>query len=395
MKYRTYSVKAHDREPLLRFILEAITETGCTVIRASAPNEAPFRISFETPTGERMGIIAYAFLANQKVTKNRPADEHRFQVKYGSKDGKLHELFQDPYGLYTTLFVGINPEQGFFVGADPVLHSPTKFFISVEFKQAHADLIAQHGWHCWERDTRNRENEPVEVLVGGRKSELLRYIRLERLALGEDQGHRQLLAERIEKIPMSALHAAASAMAPIDAPVPPAEVLHSLAQEFEMPERRVLDLIASARRLKMAVRGWVAEEKLVDALREVDGVTECERSDEEGGPDVVLRYRGSDRLTIQCKNVLRQVAADGTPRLDLQKTRASKRDPLSRYYRCDEFDLIAACLHAVTLRWEFRYALPSDLQTHKASRLRLANNVRIDERWSAHAKQVLDRVIGA
>jgi len=57
-----------------------------------------------------MGIVAYAFLANSKPTKNRPPDEHRFQLKYGSKDDRLHELWQDPFGLYTTLLVGINPE---------------------------------------------------------------------------------------------------------------------------------------------------------------------------------------------------------------------------------------------------------------------------------------------
>ena len=60
-------------------------------------------------SGERLGILCYAFLANQVQTTNRPDDEHRFQVKYGSKDGKLHRLWRDPFGLYTTLFVGINP----------------------------------------------------------------------------------------------------------------------------------------------------------------------------------------------------------------------------------------------------------------------------------------------
>ncbi|MCG6897660.1 MAG: hypothetical protein LJE60_11225 [Thiocapsa sp.] len=75
----------------------------------SPPNEAPFRLTFEAPDGERMGILAYAFLANARATRNRPCDEHRFQLKYGSKDGQLHELWQDPFQLYTTLLFGINP----------------------------------------------------------------------------------------------------------------------------------------------------------------------------------------------------------------------------------------------------------------------------------------------
>src|SRR5688572_26434870 len=116
-------------------MLNALRGAGCRILYSSPPNEAPFRITFETELGERHGIIAYAFLANSRLTKNRPRDEHRFQLKYGSKrDASFHALWQDPYGLYTTLLVGINTERGFFVGADPVLHSPTRLFISVEFK---------------------------------------------------------------------------------------------------------------------------------------------------------------------------------------------------------------------------------------------------------------------
>ncbi|HUG36000.1 MAG TPA: hypothetical protein VML54_03560, partial [Candidatus Limnocylindrales bacterium] len=74
--------------------------------------------------------MAYAFLLNKKATRNRPADEHRFQVRYGSKEGRLHQLWQDPYELYTTVLMGIDPDRGFFVGADPVFHSPTCFTTS-------------------------------------------------------------------------------------------------------------------------------------------------------------------------------------------------------------------------------------------------------------------------
>lgn len=141
MEPRTYRVSARDRQPLLDFVLEARRGARCRILYSSPSDQAPFRVTFETPLGERLGIIAYAFLANSRPTRNRPADEHRFQVKYGSKDSRLHPLYQDPYDLYTTLFLGINPDRGFFVGADPILHSPTKFFISVEFKESHVDAI--------------------------------------------------------------------------------------------------------------------------------------------------------------------------------------------------------------------------------------------------------------
>lgn len=146
-QYRTYHVSAKDKKPLQDFIVEALHTSGCRILFLSPPDEAPFRVTFETADGERLGIVAYAFLANQRVTTNRPADEHRFQVKYGSKDGKLHELWQDPYGLYTTLFVGIDVDHRIFVGADPILHSPTKMFISIEFKGDEVNEILRLGWH--------------------------------------------------------------------------------------------------------------------------------------------------------------------------------------------------------------------------------------------------------
>lgn len=338
------------------------------------------RISFETPAGERMGIVAYLFRANSVETKNRPSDEHRFQVKYGSKDGRLHALWFDPFGVFTTLFLGVDPDRGIFVGADPVVHSPTRFFISVEFKRSQVDRILKSGWYAWERERRTASGEPIEVLVGGTAESFLDYVRFERAALGLDQGHRQLLAEKVlVREPVRADRAEEA-----DATYGEARTesgVHALASELALSENEVLDLIASARRLKMAVRGWVAEKHLVDRLRRVPGVTDCERKDDEGGPDVSLRFEGT-AITVECKNVLRQTAADGTARVDFQRTRSSKADPCSRYYAAKDFDLIAACLHAVREEWVFKYALPGDLEAHRSCDGRLASNVRVDTRWS-------------
>lgn len=365
---RTYRVSARNKRPLLDFMVNALHECGCRTLFVSEPDEAPFRITFETSQGERMGILAYAFYANQRTTKNRPEDEHRFQVKYGSKrSDELHTLWQDPFGLYTTIFLGIDTESGFFVGADPVLHSPTRFFISIEFKHRDAKQILDRGWHAWERESR-AGTEPVEVLVGGTASSFLRYVRLERYALGEAPGHRELLSER--GAPSGLLYGA-----------PPSNDLHRLAREFELPEKEVFDLIERAPRLKMAVRGWVAEEHLYRLLRQVPGVTKCERLEKDGAADIVLRYRNTP-LTVECKNTLRKPTADGRIRLDLQRTRASKADPCSRYYSVADFDVVAACTHSVTETWSFRYAPTRDLDGHRRCEGKLDNNVKLDVRWA-------------
>jgi len=332
-----------------------------------------------------MGIVAYAFLANSKPTKNRPPDEHRFQLKYGSKDDRLHELWQDPFGLYTTLLVGINPERGFFVGADPVLHNPTRFFISLEFKEEHVAVIERDGWHSWERDRRAGDDQPVEVLVGGGPLAFLRYVLFEREAIGEDQGHRQLLSERTmfngARSPKRGRGELLLA--------PSVERLHALAREFDLTESEVLDLIAGTPHVKKAVRGSVAEEHLVRVLAKVPGVSEAHRVADQGEIDVSVRLDGGRPVGIQCKNVLRKTTREGLVRIDFQRTRAAKADPCSRYYAPTDFDLVAACLHAVSERWTFKFALPEQLDPHSKCAGKLASNVRLDDRWSLDAHALL------
>jgi hypothetical protein len=385
LPYHVYGVSRRHREPLLQFIHESLAASGCRVINSSDAAHAPFRITFETPTGERIGIIVYAFLANQRLTRNRPSDEYRFQLKYGGKqDRNLHQLWQDPYGLYTTLLVGISPKERFFVGFDPVLHSPTKHFISLEFKNSFVEeiLASPSGWASRERDRRSGSEEPVEVIVGGTPTSFLDFVRFEREARGEDQGHRALLAER------RGLIAAASSIGSVSIPADSAYV-HQLARELEMADAAVLDLIAGASRLKMAVRGWVAEHHLVEQLRQIEGVTDCERIEADKGPDVRLRFEGSDLLFVECKNVLRAPRKDGSVRVDFQRTRTSKSDPCSRYYSPKDFDVLAACLHARTERWEYSFALTSSLDPNRKCPDKLSSNVIVDARWHDDIRGIL------
>lgn len=383
LDYRVYAVKRKDKEPLVRFIHEALAASGCRVIHSSDLAHAPFRISFETATGERMGIIAYAFFANNRDTRNRPQDEYRFQLKYGAKQAhNVHHFWQDPYGLYTTLLVGISPSERFFVGFDPVLHSPTKHFISLEFKESFVDEIFARGWTWSERERKEVRTASFEVIVGGTVDSFLDYIRFEREARGEDQDDRARLADRRGIVCPSVTTVTAPAL-------PGPAYVHQLAREFEMSEAAVLDLIANASRLKMAVRGWVAEQHLVEQLQQVDGITDCQRIDAENSPDIQLRYKGSDLLFVECKNVLRKPGKAGAARVDFQRTRASKADPCSRYYSPEDFDVLAACLHARTGQWNYSFALTRELAEHNKCLGRLSNNVVVDSRWHEDIRGIL------
>jgi hypothetical protein len=372
LEWKSYSVSRSDKEPLLAFVLKALEMRDCRIVYNSQPNRAPFYIVFDTPSGERHGILVYAFFANSKPTKNRPEDEHRFQVKYGSNLKGVLEVAIDPRNLIATLFLGIDLTEGIFVAADPSMNTPAPMSRSIEFKNDHIELIRQEGWAVWERDRRpgkakdrptaDLEDFRTEVLLGGKQDRLLDLIALERIASGLDPGERHLVADKLK------------VLRPDPTPVP-----HSVLRELDIAPEALFDLIEGASRLKMAVRGWVAEQHLFDALQKLNGVSDCTKLEADGKPDISLRWKGGMPILIECKNTLRMTYADGRPKVDFQKTRASKGDHCSRYYRPEDFPILAACLHAVTENWEFRFALTTDLEPHKSCPGRIANMVGVAE----------------
>lgn len=375
LEWTTYSVSRAHKEPLLRFITEGLEMRGCRIVYASDAGRAPFHIVFETAAGDRCGILAYAFFANAKLTKKRPENEHRFQIKYGSDLEGILDIKVDPHLLITTILLGIDTERGIFVAADPLMNTPAPMSRSVEFKRFHVEKILDEGWASWERDRRQAKTKDrrayelaadvrTEVLVGARQERLLDLILLERIARGLDPGERHLVADKLKELPSH-----------VPAPV----TSHALLEELEVAPEALLDLIQSASRLKMAVRGWVAEAKLEEVLKRVPGVTECRRIEAEGQPDVTLRWKGSAPILVECKNTLRETYADGRPKVDFQRTRASKGDSCSRYYSPGDFSILAACLHAVTEQWEFRYAFTSELPPHKTCVGRITNMLAVAE----------------
>lgn len=388
-KWKVYSVSRRDKEPLLQFIREALEARGCTIAYLSPPNRAPFHLVFDMPGGERVSVLVYAFFANSEPTPGRPLDEHRFQIKYGGKLKGVLDVYVDPLGVTTTIFLGIDPIRKVFVAADPLMNNPSPMSRSVEFKAGNVADILRDGWSAWGRDrheartTTRRSFELLpdsrtEVLIGGRKERLLDLILLERVARGLDPGERHLIADKFRELPGKG---AAS------------RISHHLLDELSIAPEALFDLIASASRLKMAVRGWVAETHLEEFLKQIAGVSDCRRIQEEGKPDISLCWKGSKPILIECKNVLRSTYADGTPKLDFQRTRAAKSDPCSRYYMPNDFQVVAACLHPLTERWEFRFALTKELPKHSTCDGRIDSNVRVGQQHFANdLAAALDRL---
>jgi hypothetical protein len=369
-EWTSYSVSRSDKEPLLKFVTTALEMRECRVAFASKPDRAPFYIVFETAGGERHGLLVYAFFANSQKTNNRPSDERRFQIKYGGDLKSILDVSIDPKGLITTIFIGIDLAQNIFVAADPLMNSPSPMSRSIEFKNSHFDSVRESGWAAWERDRRPGKSKDrataeiedlrTEVLIGGRQDRLLDLVSLERIAQGLDPGERHLVADKLRT--------------PAAGPSP---YSHAVLKEFDLEPQALFDLIEGAGRLKMAVRGWVAEQHLYEQLAAIEGVTDCTRLGGDGQPDLTLRWRGGEPILVECKNTLRTPYADGRPKVDFQRTRASKGDPCSRYYKASDFPVLAACLHAVTERWEFRFALTTDLEPHKSCEGRISSNIAV------------------
>ena len=258
--WNVYTVSAHDKRPLLQFITGALASRGCTIVHTSTADRAPFFIVFTLPGGERMSVLIYAFLANAKVTRNRPTDEHRFQVKYGGDLSGVIDIATDPHGITTTIFLGIDIKREIFVAADPLMNNPSPMSRSIEFKTLNVEQVLDHGWSAWERERREAKTTSrrafgllpdirTEILIGGKQHRLLDLILLERVARGLDPGERHLIADKFRELPSSA---AAN------------RISHKLLDELQIAPDALLDLISSASRLKMAVRGWVAEAHLED-----------------------------------------------------------------------------------------------------------------------------------
>lgn len=373
------------RAEIVDRIKSALSESGAEIIKSADPTVAPFEFTIKTPRGEQLDVVCYAFTANKYGQRGRPIDEHRFQIKYGSDFDRYHHLYFDPSGQKITLMFGVHLEMGLFVAVDPRMHNPTWFSSSVEFKTGDLEKVRTIGWHGWERErsdgrrkqTRPEENLQTETVIGFQPDQFLRYVELERVANGVDCGERLRLSDRIEKV-VTERNVVLSGTE-----------RHPLELRLGLPASEILDVISGAFRLAAAVRGGVAEHHLERQLRRVPGIRNVRHILEDGKPDFEVEYRRQSFL-IECKNVLARTQ-QGLPKVDFQKTRASKADPCSRYYKTTQFQVLAACLHPITSQWEFRFTPTKTLAPHPKCVGRLATNVLV-KAWPDDLRAVLDEV---
>lgn len=366
------------RADLLRFLESAVGAAGGTVLYASEAVRAPVYLGVEFGD-ERVGVLCYPFRATQRLIQNRPADEHRLQIRYGAESTwkRAHPLAFDVAGVDATVVLGLHLDAGIILGLDPLLYDPLPMGISIEFKDADVKATTRRGWHAWERINRRgsrrsspRAEDGMETVIGFTPENFARYVRFERAAA--DLGLDPVLRYR------------AATKAPI--PRRKAGTQHALEETFHLSSAELLELISKRKRLTVAVRGGVAEHHLVKALRRDRNVVSVHEVDADGPPDVEVRLRGGRRIRVECKNGNQYANGDG--RVEVQKTRASKGDPASRFYRRDQFDVLAVCMWSARGP-RFVYRNIRDLATHAGHSDRLAVMHRIDASWASRLGDAL------
>lgn len=361
---------------------------GAKILSAPRPDQAPFEYRIKGPDSTEFDLVCYAFTANKYRQGKRPTDEHRFQVKYGSDFKRYHDIYIDPTRKRITLMYGVHHERDLFIAVDPAMHNPTWFSMSIEVKEAELVRSTEAGWHGWERErtaARRKRLMPLddlrtEAVIAFHPKLFLRYVAFERLATGMDTGERLLLADkigrRIEERP--ALVATGQ---------------HPLETELGLSSEEILDVLGGSFRLLVAVRGSVAEHHLGRQLASTRGISGVRRLDADGQPDFEVTYR-KRTFRIECKNVLRRLAAGNRARVDFQKTRAAKGNPCSRYYLREQFDVLAACMHPVTERWEYNFAPTTELPAHKKCQGRISERIFVEgDYWDTILPTIFDRLL--
>jgi hypothetical protein len=380
---RTYVPKLYNinsrRRPVLELLHRAVEESGGRVVSCSFPEAmvAPVFLGAEDEDGHRYGMLLYPFTTTRRAIRNRPDAEHRFQFRFGDPVHHRQEpnpLGRDPAGVDVTLVIAVDPERDLIVGLDPLVYAELPIGVSGYYRDQHESAVATRGWSAWSKEKqkpRGRDGhdwEGLESMVGLRPHRFLDYVRFEALAtsLGLDTALRVSLAKKFTA-------------GRVDR--------HTLEDLFGIDAATILDIVDSNFRLGVAVRGSVAEHHLGRLLATQPSVAAYEPIDQDGKADFLITLHDGRRLTIECKNALRETYKDGDAKVETQKTRDSGA---GRKYTFDAFDIVAACMFSVTGRWTFRFKWSRELVPWAKDPSRIGAIQRIDATWSTTLAGVLD-----
>lgn len=136
---------------------------------------------------------------------------------------------------------------------------------------------------------------------------------------------------------------------------------HPVERMLNASARDILDALENGFRARADLKGKLAElfmSRHLDDLQRQEVIDHYQWFDQDGVPDFTIWFTDGRLIQLEVKNVR---SGPGRLRAETQKTRASRSDPMSRYYRVDAFDVVAGCLFNTTGRWDYVFARASSL----------------------------------
>ncbi len=183
--------RVQGRADLHEFLIASVEASGGRVLYASDPQRAPVYLGVQLDSDERIGMLVYPFRITRNAIRNRPADEVRGQLRYGSEESwtREHPVGRDIAGVDVAMILGMDLTDGVLLGLDANLWDPLPMGISFYAKDDEIERARSTGWHVWEKVNRpgTRRSEPrsptnLETVVAFTPDRLIDYARLERRA---------------------------------------------------------------------------------------------------------------------------------------------------------------------------------------------------------------------
>ena len=159
------------------------------MLYASDPNRAPVYFGVQLDSDERIGMLIYPFRITRNTIRNRPSDEVRGQLRYGSEESwqREHPVGRDIAGVDVTMIIEIDIVGRVLLGLDANLWDPLPMGISFYARETEIEQAKSTGWHVWEKVNRggSKRSEPrssshLETVVAFTPDRLIDYARLER-----------------------------------------------------------------------------------------------------------------------------------------------------------------------------------------------------------------------
>lgn len=190
MPRRPRPSRSRQPEGLLACLTGTLARSGCELLHVDGSAKGAFRLSWEDLLLQRAGLRGLLVPLVRRDRNPGSADATLKIAGTSTSD-------TDPFGLFTSVLLGVDPSRDLFIAFDPARHFPEDEPLRVSISAALLRRVLAQGWHAWEREVYERDGTGfAETLVGFTAPHLVRYVLFERLASGLDTGHRQLLAER-------------------------------------------------------------------------------------------------------------------------------------------------------------------------------------------------------